>query len=218
MLWNGDGGSVGLGHVYLSAEIIELCRAGKRIEAIEAFLRQHKAGVLRRFYKEAFSAALSNVPIDGIRRELEDIRCDDPGRGFHLFLMLNDQRRHLTYMFRHQFYSRLLTYFPTTVTEVPWQTYPGHEPCPLEFDRRLSYQWDERALTDGDNWRRRDLLQQARRILKADRFPSTIANRRYLQLATWAYSVGLGDYSYVVKVANIYQKYWTMCGGRVAHL
>ena len=37
----------------------------------------------------------------------------------------------LDWCLRHKFYLKWLSKFPSTVTAVPWQAYPGHEPCPL---------------------------------------------------------------------------------------
>ncbi|HEX8722811.1 MAG TPA: asparagine synthase-related protein, partial [Pyrinomonadaceae bacterium] len=99
--WSGDGGSVGLGHVYVSAEIVALTREGRTGEAVEAFLRQQEAHVPERFLRPRAAAALSDVLRRGVREELESVGCPDPGRGFHLFLMLNDQRRHLARHFEN---------------------------------------------------------------------------------------------------------------------
>ncbi|MDT4954757.1 MAG: hypothetical protein QOJ02_2895 [Acidobacteriota bacterium] len=93
--WSGDGGSVGLGHVYVTQEIIGLMREGDTEAAIESYLRQEKAGLPVKFFKRNIAAALSETLHRGIREELDDIRAADPGRAFYLFLMLNDQRRHL---------------------------------------------------------------------------------------------------------------------------
>ncbi|HYG82730.1 MAG TPA: asparagine synthase-related protein, partial [Pyrinomonadaceae bacterium] len=95
LVWSGDGGSVGLGHVYVSPAIVELMREGQTAAAVEAYLQQEHASVPRRLLRGDVSDALSHTLYEGIREELADIHCDDPGRSFHVFLMLNDQRRHL---------------------------------------------------------------------------------------------------------------------------
>ena len=48
----------------------------------------------------------------------------------------------LDWCLRHRFYLKWLSLFPTAVTSVPWQAYPGHEPCPLPIPAELAYQWD----------------------------------------------------------------------------
>ena len=42
LVWTGEGGSVGLGHVYLTPEIVSLLRQGSWDDAIDAFLRQQQ--------------------------------------------------------------------------------------------------------------------------------------------------------------------------------
>ena len=40
IVWTGEGGSVGLGHVYLSPEIVRLLRTGDTDTAIEVYLKE----------------------------------------------------------------------------------------------------------------------------------------------------------------------------------
>jgi asparagine synthetase B (glutamine-hydrolysing) len=234
LAWSGDGGSVGLGHVHMSAEIVAHMRAGRAAEATDAYLRQEGAVTPRRFFKAEAAAALSDTLRRGILEELEDIHCEDGGRAFHLFLMLNDQRRHLFAHFEeidrhrlelqlpfydsdflslvlsvpveeclgHRFYTKFLSHFPPAVTSVPWQTYPGHDPCPLPAPPGLGYQWDGSA--------------PARRHLEvaADGFPDAIFSLSRLRLAALAHRLGLRDYDYLIDAVRTYQRYWTRCGGR----
>jgi asparagine synthase (glutamine-hydrolysing) len=44
----------------------------------------------------------------------------------------------------HGFYMRWFERLPAIVRTVPWQTYPGHVPCPLPVPPNLSSQWDAR--------------------------------------------------------------------------
>jgi len=175
LAWSGEGGSVALGHVHLSAEIVELMRAGKPNEAIEAYLQQEHASVTQRLLNPEIRERLSLSLLEGIREELDSLRCSDPGRSFYLYLMLNDQRRKLSDHFenidlhrlelqlpffdskllaiivslpidlslRHMFYVKWLRLFSPLVTEVPWQAYPGHEPCPVPVLQDVAYQWDK---------------------------------------------------------------------------
>jgi hypothetical protein len=41
----------------------------------------------------------------------------------------------------HAFYMKMLEHLPTIVTSVPWQTYPGHVPCPLPAPA-IPTQWE----------------------------------------------------------------------------
>ncbi len=95
LVWSGDGGSVSLGHVYLTEQLVKMLRAGDREGAIRTFLERQGASVPKRLLNRRIAGLLEPVLHEGIREELERLRGSDPGRCFHLFLMLNDQRRHL---------------------------------------------------------------------------------------------------------------------------
>ena len=41
----------------------------------------------------------------------------------------------LDWFLRHKFYHQLLPHFGAAAARVPWQSYPGHEPCPLPIPR-----------------------------------------------------------------------------------
>lgn len=239
--WSGDGGSVALGHVYMSSDIVDLMRKGKIDAAIEAYLRDEMVRLPDKLFQDEVGAVLSGVLNRGIREEIDDIICADPGRSFHLFLMLNDQRRHLAKHFEnidlhrlelhlpfydsnfisfimsvpidfclsHKFYTKFLARFPSVVTSVPWQTYPGHDPCPLPTSQALSYQWGA-----GREPQKRKLVRQAGKMLAADDFPEKIFNKRRFRLAALLHRIGVRDYGYVIKSLMTYYQYWTICGGR----
>jgi hypothetical protein len=245
LVWSGDGGSVGVGHLYLSQVIVNLIRERKLDAAIKAFLDQEKLAVVKGLLKVNIAHYLSEIFELGIREELNDIHSDDPGRGFHIFLLLNDQRRHLSNHFEdidlhriefhlpffdgdflssilkcpvdlclgHRFYVKWLRFFPPIVTSVPWQAYPGHEPCPLPIPEGLSYQWEPNYFKRLQKEKKRDLLEKAHNLLTGKDFPSDIMSKEKLKLAKWVYWLGLRDYGYVIKTADIYYKYWALCGG-----
>ncbi|MBC7929903.1 MAG: hypothetical protein H7Z38_04975 [Rubrivivax sp.] len=245
LAWSGDGGSVGLGHVHMTEALVGLLRDGKTDEAVEAFLLREAEDLPRKILREDVSGALAQSLRDGIREELSDIRNDDPGRGFYVFLMLNDQRRHLARHFEdidlhrmefqlplmdsdflasvaavpvelclnHKFYAKWLKLFPQAVTSVPWQTYPGHEACPLPLPAGLIYQWERAHPNARRESRRRSLLKEASAMLSASDFPDGIFRKRNFRLALWAYKLGVRDYGYLVEAARTYQKYWTVCDG-----
>ncbi|MCC7486341.1 MAG: hypothetical protein IT529_15320 [Burkholderiales bacterium] len=95
VIWSGDGGSVGLGHVYLNPEIVELARSGNAEGAIERFLVRNRFSIHPRVLQPAMMGELMEMPRAGMREELARLECGDRGRAMHLFLMLNDQRRHM---------------------------------------------------------------------------------------------------------------------------
>src|SRR5258705_7581711 len=112
LIWSGDGGSVGFGHVYVSRRIVDFMRDGQKDEAIEEFLNQQAAHIPSKLLNPSISGALSNTLCDEIRKELDDIHADDPGRSFYIFLLLNDQRRHLALHFEDIDLHRLEFHLP----------------------------------------------------------------------------------------------------------
>lgn len=98
VVWGGDGGSFGLGHIYLNADIIAATRAGNLREATARLLAYNRWGLQAKLLKPKLARALTGMVHAGISAELESIHLADPGRLFYLFFMLNDQRRH---MFNH---------------------------------------------------------------------------------------------------------------------
>jgi hypothetical protein len=240
----GNGGSVGLGHVYLSPQLIEAARAGKRDEAIAMFLRH--AQLAKWIFRPSLHESLSASVRRGIAEELEDLHCEDAGRSLHLYLMLNDQRRHMSDWLEHldlhrlemqlpfydaeflalilstpvdmylghRFYTDWLNCFPPSVTAVPWQTYPGHVPCPVEFENKeLGYQFGGTFSREWQALHKQALLREADEMIRAREFPRPIIDRKILRLATWAYRLGLRDYSYVIEASHAYYKYWVECHG-----
>jgi len=248
MVWSGDGGSVGLGHVYLSDQLVGLLRSGRRETAIEIYLRQHYGSVLGRLMNREIYQRLRNVPLKGIEEELDDIRCGEPARQFYLFLMFNDQRRHLVDYLEnvdlhrlelhepfydsdllesimrgptdlyigHRFYTKWMRLFPSVVTSVPWQTYQGHEPCPLPLPPGLATPWNGQGRLPQaiQRERKRRLLADAYEMLHDTEFAANFARRPYLLIVTEVYRTGLRDYSYVIETAKVYYRYWIRSAGR----
>nr|WP_246312134.1 asparagine synthase-related protein [Aquabacterium terrae] len=112
IVWSGDGGSVGLGHVYLTERIVDLAQRGQTEAAIAAFLDHNKIRAARKLFRSTVRDQLAAFPSDGLRDELALLPRAEPGRAFHLFLMLNDQRRHLVHLYEHIDLGRLEFHLP----------------------------------------------------------------------------------------------------------
>lgn len=95
-VWSGHGGSVGMGHVYLDDHMVVLLRQGRRADAVNAYLRKNQIGLSARTFKRELHSTVKSICADGVLNELQQLESFDEGRRLHLFLMLNDQRRHLT--------------------------------------------------------------------------------------------------------------------------
>jgi asparagine synthetase B (glutamine-hydrolysing) len=101
VVWSGEGGSVLLGHVHLNESIVELMRAGQIDRAIETFVQREHIDVPLKLFRPRILESVRDVVVQGIRDELAEVRAEDAGRNFYLFLMRNDQRRKLTSHFEN---------------------------------------------------------------------------------------------------------------------
>ncbi len=248
IVWSGEGGSVALGHVHVGEKIVELMRAGRIEAAIEEYVRREYVYVSPNLFRPEVFADLDRIINRGVREELEKLSAADPARGFHLFLLVNDQRRKLARHFenidlhrlefqlpffdseflaaivaapldlclRHKLYVKWLAQFHSSVTAVPWQSYPGHEPCPLPAPEGLAYQWAADYQAAERAALRKRLRKQMSELLRAADFPDQLLNKRNLRLAAWIHSTGLRDYEHVIEAARTYHTYWKKCEGQYA--
>lgn len=96
LVWSGDGGSVALGHVYLSDAIVAAARSADGVKAAaRAIAVQGGLGLTPHLFSRRWRH-LSEAHLRGIEADLASRPNVEPGRNSHLFFMLNDQRRHLT--------------------------------------------------------------------------------------------------------------------------
>lgn len=96
VVWTGEGGSVGLGHVYITPEIVQQLRAGNTEGAIDTFLEQQKKIIASRILAPPWSMQFKGHLRKKLLQELASIEDQsDPVRTFYIFLNLNGPRRHL---------------------------------------------------------------------------------------------------------------------------
>jgi asparagine synthase (glutamine-hydrolysing) len=119
----------------------------------------------------------------------------------------------LDWCLRHGFYIKWLSLFPPAVSTVPWQSYPGHQPCPFPIPKELAYQWDDSYQAPEDATQKQRVIEQATELLRSIDFPDRILSRRKLRLATWIHSKGWRDYRYAIEAARTYYAYSKKCGG-----
>jgi hypothetical protein len=236
--WSGDGGSVGLGHVYMSSESVERFRRLSLNAAIRYFLQEQNKHVLSRILSHDVAESVRDVLVQGMSDEIEQLETDDPARRLYLFLLLNDQRRHL---FRHlenvdlhrfefhfpffdsgfietilavpldacvghKFYHEWMKLFDSSVTSVPWQTYPGHETCPLTVPSYLKYQWTRSGPHSA--FRKKELLNRASEMFRGGQSSCELLNLRSIRFAQIVYRMGLKDLGYLLEGALTYYRYW----------
>jgi hypothetical protein len=70
-------------------------RAGDLEGAIDEYLEREQVHVPRKLFRKHVLEDARDVIKQGIREELSHLHAADPGRNFHLFLVLNEQRRKL---------------------------------------------------------------------------------------------------------------------------
>ncbi|HBV21546.1 MAG TPA: hypothetical protein DEF07_07495 [Nitrosomonas sp.] len=98
VVWTGDGGSVGLGHVYLNASIVQTCREADLKKATGLFMNYNGLGITPKLLKPDIAKLSVYLFGKGLEEEINSFKPRDAGRIFYLFFLLNDQRRH---MFNH---------------------------------------------------------------------------------------------------------------------
>ncbi|MEA1937889.1 MAG: asparagine synthase-related protein, partial [Pseudomonadota bacterium] len=133
-VWSGNGGSVAVGHVYLSTAVADAMERGDINTAISIFIDERGAHLAGAALARPLENRLSRVVPDGIASELQALETlSDPVRAFHLFLMRNDQRRHLAPAFealdrfRLEFHCPLYdTRFLEAVMRAPARASLGH--------------------------------------------------------------------------------------------
>jgi asparagine synthase (glutamine-hydrolysing) len=94
-LWGGDGGSVGLGHVYMKQATVQSLRERGMQAGARGFLQDNSFALTSRPFRAQFAPLARRLPLESVTAELERLDCADPGRSLYVFLLENDQRRHV---------------------------------------------------------------------------------------------------------------------------
>lgn len=101
-VWAGYGGSVGLGHVHLSAENIAALESGNFRVAARDYVGRQDLSLVRRPIRDSVYRRYRYWPETAILAEMEKYEAAEPGRAFYFFMMSNAQRRTL-----HQLYEEI---------------------------------------------------------------------------------------------------------------
>lgn len=246
LIWSGDGGSVGLGHVYMNAEMLEISRTGsitKMIEEFMAFNRQTlPLGILQAPARERLPKEI----LHSVESEVNRYPVEDLGRRIYFFLLFNDQRRHLFKHFEtidqhglevltpfydaaflskvvatpvewgilHRLYSSFFDLLPPFARKTPWQTYPGHVPCPLPHDTAVDYQWT--GSTPLRQLSLADRTSLSTSLLRAFDFKqqSPVFSMPRVWIAAMAQILGLRDCRHLLPVLQHYQRYSAIAAAR----
>lgn len=114
----------------------------------------------------------------------------------------------------HRLYNAALPLFPSVVSAVPWQTYPGHEPCPIPMPPDAIDQWGERQKDIARRERRAGILREAAHLLGSASFPAPLIKRARVGTAGIVHWLGGGDYAYVMDIASNLSALWRVSEGR----
>jgi hypothetical protein len=237
-IWSGDGGSVGLGHVYMDELMLDLAEQGDVDGVIKYFFDFNRLGLPTRFLTAKARNQLPGAIFENVRSEINRYQCADMGRRTYFFLLFNDQRRHLSKHFEtidqhglelltpffdtafleavaatparqgvlHRLYAEFFDYLPGFARQTPWQTYPGHVPCPVPAPSNLRYQWSDDASNAGTGsaWAR---MREAWGMLQAFETCSQLKmfSRAKIYLAAVAHVSGLKDMGYLASLLEIHQ-------------
>jgi asparagine synthase (glutamine-hydrolysing) len=229
LIFSGDGGSVGMGHVYLSHALLDAYRGKGKEAAIDYFLSRRK--FQDRVFKKNIRHRLRSIPGEGLRRELKELDAATPVRDFYLFLLRNDQRRHLElywefidltrveflepfYDFRllslvasapiqpfigHHFYHLWLDRFPSDAKSYPWQAYPGHEQCPIAHEDGSTTQWENYKIFSKE--KENENYEEIRKHL-SNNFPFHIFDRFTIYAALACFAFNLKNTGYMFDIVN----------------
>lgn len=236
-IWSGDGGSVGLGHVYMDEHMLERAAKGDVPGAVKHFLALNRISLSSRVLKTSVRNELAHLMFDSVLREVNRYPRTDVGRQLYLFLLFNDQRRHLfkhletidqhglelltpffdakflkavaatpsSWGVLHRLYAQMFEHLPAFARQTPWQTYPGHQPCPLPGDPNASYQWARHGTPATDCFKERGQL--ALELLQAFnwRMRPQVFSSAHVGLAALLHASGLRDCKHVLQLLQLYR-------------
>ena len=239
MIWSGDGGSVGLGHVYMNEQMALLKSAHSADALTKEFFKFNRLALATGVFRSGAADRLPKSLFDSVRSEIDRYSTDDAGRAVFLFLLFNDQRRHLFKHFEsidqhglelltpfydaaflsivatvpfewcilHKLYASFFELLPAFARLTPWQTYPGHVPCPVNTTATASYQWEKpKSLMQlGLGERARLSLALVRATDSQARGP--ILSGPKIWLAATLHLMGLRDCGHVLPVLQNYQRH-----------
>jgi hypothetical protein len=227
-LWSGDNGSGHLGHVLTDGAMVRSLDEGGARQLLEDFPRlvrrvpehlfRNGAEINRTvtdvFIKEIEGRMVRNekrrlylyFAINNLRKVLYSVFEEHDIHGIEMIVpFFNRKLLHLImqtpleYCLAHKLYNRMMTMLPDWTKTVPWQSYPGHEPCPLPVPKDAIYQWGTREASyyrlKRQAWRERGW--------QAMRQPIGGIVKKHVLLAYLLADLGMGrDYGYVMQAVD----------------
>jgi len=236
-IWSGDGGSVGLGHVYMDEAMLDLGERGDIEGAVQHYLKFNNIALSSQVLDLSARQRLPKMLFESVMSEVNRYPREDIGRRIYLFLLFNDQRRHLFKHFEtidqhglelltpffdakflraiaatpsrwgvlHKLYSQFFDHLPPFALKSAWQTYPGHQPCPVPSGTNLSYQWARQTAAIQDGLvKRGNLALELVRTHNSSMRPQIFSTSR-IWLAALLHTLGLLDCRYILHRLKLYR-------------
>jgi asparagine synthase (glutamine-hydrolysing) len=113
----------------------------------------------------------------------------------------------------HRLYHQWLTRFPQQTVQVPWQTYPGHLPCPVKGLTITRTQWQPTRAKRF--WASQPFLPRCWEAMTRWQFPCALMRRPVVLLAYALHQTRIKDYSYIIELCAKISDYFERCGGRL---
>jgi hypothetical protein len=205
---------------------------------VKHFLASNRIGLSTGVLSGAARQRLPQQLLDSVLHEVNRYPLADRGRRFYLFLLFNDQRRHLHQHFEsidmhslelltpffdarflqavaatpvrwgvlHRLYGDFFAQLPAFARQTPWQTYPGHEACPVKGEVAAKvghYQWSQTPLREGWLARLRCAWQLVGSVRPSAQTP--VFSRPRVWLAALCHALGLRDSRYILTRLELYR-------------
>lgn len=236
LIFSGEGGSGGLGFVYVTDRIVEAMRNGDL-----ASVARWCAGYLpKRLFRRDAWRWTKNLVAEGVLAELQRAGTRDPAWDFYAFRMDNHQRRHLHLLYEdldllrmefllpffdgrlleligsgqfewfmyHRFYNDWLRKFPGTIDSIPWQSYSNHAPCPHPDASEGRRQGVSKAERAANA---APNYRRCRALLLNRSYPTAVLRRLPMAAAVVLHGLGIDNYNSVFVTCIGYQKWLARC-------
>lgn len=238
VVWGGEGGSAGLGHIYLNEAIVAAGRARDWQALHDEFAAYNRwSAKLGRVLREPVLRRVDASVKSDFRAEVERLFSINPERAPYLFILENDQRRHLEPHFSNAdlYRAEILNPF----YDVEFLSEVIRSPIDPFLRHKLYVEWLKRfpsavhevpwqaypghvgpstqvPLNLEYQWSAGRISPQSRRLaatvlrqcLSRGSFPSPILNRSIVVLAAALTATGLLDRGHVVATARRYMDAW----------
>ncbi len=112
---------------------------------------------------------------------------------------------------KHAMYMQWMNCFRPSLTDIAWQAYPGHVPCPLPMPSDGRYQWanDKRHADRYAMY----LLKRIDEEIQRDLFPSPLVSKNISSVMKFLTRFHVRGYEYALQQLLSYNKYWKICQG-----